>query len=757
MVPDDRNDPLRILMVSMSPVLSHEAPGIQVANMAQAFADLGHRVTVVTPTDDPSVASLTQEELLGFRPDFTVSPLSRRVHRGQSYTHALRIARRVRSERIGFVYSRSLRACLIPAARGVPTVLEVHTLSSFDARQDRWALQRLLRSPGLRGIVAISAGLADDLVDALAVPEERILVAHDAVRLAGPNTAEASGTRSTDQRRTASLDRTLVVGYTGSLFSGRGVDVLLAAVRRAPWLRLHLVGGPAPVATQLRAELAAEGLAERVTVHGVVTPVRARALQREFDVLVAPFATKVLTDSGVDSTRWMSPMKIFEYMASGRPMVTSDLPVLREVLRPGVDALMVRPEDPDALLEALGQLRDDPEFGELLARSALTRVASEFTWERRARQILERFIPPSSRPPVSIVVANLGAGGAERVLLTLAGGLAERGVAVRLLVLDVTGPLESQVHPDVTVVDLGGRRVRSALPPLLRALRAEPPRAIISSQTHVNLLLTLVRPLFPRRSRLIVREPQLRIPDGRWAIRRERLLGRVLGRADVVVASSAVMASQFVHVRGRMGGPAVIPNPVDVDALRGAVAESRRSRNDEERSLRLVALGRLIEEKGYDDLIAALADPRLATCTLTLIGGGPLMPRLAQQVTTLGLGGRVTLLGPVDDRARIANLVAHADLLVHPAHLEGMPNTVLEALALGTPVLSMADLPMLAELAADAVPGSIRLVDRGSLAAAIADTNSSVEPIPRPCLLPDHFRVDAVTTRFLDLIGPEDA
>jgi glycosyltransferase involved in cell wall biosynthesis len=116
-------------------------------------------------------------------------------------------------------------------------------------------------------------------------------------------------------------------------------------------------------------------------------------------VLVAPFARRVETDSGVDTSRWMSPMKVFEYMASGRPIVISDLPVLREVLRPDVDALMVEPEDPDALIAALEQLRDDPDLGARLAASALERVRSEFTWELRARRILARFMPDATGAP----------------------------------------------------------------------------------------------------------------------------------------------------------------------------------------------------------------------------------------------------------------------------------------------------------------------------------------------------------------------
>jgi glycosyltransferase involved in cell wall biosynthesis len=254
-------------------------------------------------------------------------------------------------------------------------------MATFTRRLDRWALRSLLRAPGFLGIVAISSALAEDLVAAFDVPPDAILVAHDAVR-----TSVDGGSSTYPSRSPGDLLR---VGYVGSLFAGRGVDVLLEVARRAPWLQLHLVGGPPDVAAGLADELARGSI--DATVHGQVSPVRARAMQREMDVLVAPFARRVGTDSGVDTSRWMSPMKVFEYMASGRPIIISDLPVLHEVLRPGVDALMVPPEDPGALLAALERLRDDPELGRRLASSALERARGEFTWELRARRILERF------------------------------------------------------------------------------------------------------------------------------------------------------------------------------------------------------------------------------------------------------------------------------------------------------------------------------------------------------------------------------
>ena len=381
--------PLRIVFPTLTPFPSTRASAVQVAHMAQAFAELGHEVTLVVPAPEAggSAPARPFEQHYGFAAAFDVTVLSRGIHRGQSYLHALRIARDASPRRTDLLFSRNLRACLIPALRGVPTVFEAHTLTSLEGPQERWVLRRLARARGFRGIVAISAALADDVAQQLDVPRERIHVAHDGVRPLPPTPG------STLIRPVRSAGVPLRVGYTGSLYRGRGVELLLDVAERCPWIELHLVGGPEQQAEDISGRRRDDGPATNVVVHGPVSPSEARRLQADFDVLVAPFARTVHTDSGVDSSRWMSPMKVFEYMASGRPIVISDLPVLREVLRPDVDALMVAPEDADALIAALRRLADDPELGARLAASALERAHTQFTWDVRARGILARFVP----------------------------------------------------------------------------------------------------------------------------------------------------------------------------------------------------------------------------------------------------------------------------------------------------------------------------------------------------------------------------
>ena len=384
---------MRILMPVLVRMPSARAPALQTANMAQALVEHGHEVIVASPApplpselpDGWSAASTAEADarLLGFTPGFRVVHGARRVRRGQSLTQSARIARLARRLRPDLVLTRDLRAAVLPALRGVPTVVELHTLTSVSGALDRAALRRLRRTPGHRGLVAISDPLAEDLVaEGLATAEE-VLVAPDAVRVDAHAEAVDAGRPATDGARPQ-------VGYTGSLYPGKGAETVVALAERCPWADFHLAGGPAEEAERLRRR--ADGRANLV-VHGLLAQPETLALQRSCDVLVAPFAAVVRSNSGVDIARWTSPLKVFEYLASGRPSVIGDLPGLRGVVHDGQDALVVPPGDVDAFAAALERLTADPVLAARLGRAGRTAAVERWSWSARAERILERFVP----------------------------------------------------------------------------------------------------------------------------------------------------------------------------------------------------------------------------------------------------------------------------------------------------------------------------------------------------------------------------
>jgi glycosyltransferase involved in cell wall biosynthesis len=100
----------------------------------------------------------------------------------------------------------------------------------------------------------------------------------------------------------------------------------------------------------------------------------------DMDVLVLPnTATHI-------SARYTSPLKLFEYMAAGRPIVASDLPALREVLTDGENALLVEPGNAAQLADAIGRLLHDPELAQRLAAAAWRDVQA-YSWDRRAERL----------------------------------------------------------------------------------------------------------------------------------------------------------------------------------------------------------------------------------------------------------------------------------------------------------------------------------------------------------------------------------
>lgn len=353
----------------------------------------------------------------------------------------------------------------------------------------------------------------------------------------------------------------------------------------------------------------------------------------------------------------------------------------------------------------------------------------------------------TSSTEAALVLPSYGAGGAERVVLNLAGGLVARGWAVRLLVLDPRGPLRTAVPDGVRPVLLGARRARWETVRLVRELRSRPADLVFGSQTHINVLLSLLRPSLPDRTRLVLREPNLRPVDERDP-RRERRVGRLLGRADLVLASSEAMRTHLRTTVGERAPIRVLANPVDVPHLRTLAARGTPVGVPGG----LVSVGRLNGQKAQADLIDALASSGRDAPPLTILGDGPLRAELEERVRRTGLTDRVHLTGRIDDPATLAATVAAADLLVHPARFDGMPNAVLEALALGTPVLATTDLAVLAELAEEVGPRALRRVPRDELGPALTTGGPSGGPVPRPSLLPERFHVDAVVVALLDAL-----
>jgi glycosyltransferase involved in cell wall biosynthesis len=370
------------------------ANGVQTMETCHALARRGHHLRLVvrpdsaTPPRDPW-AYYGLPQLPGLTIEQVRVPPAPAARRAAYVAHSL--WRSVGRSRADALLTRDLTIAgllvRIPSSMRPPAVYESH---GFAPAVGEELPAMLSKAPGLSpakrgrlearerlvwvradGYITITAALALELEGRFG-PRPRLAVVPDGARV-----PEAEGVGLRQEADVAGP----VVGYAGHLYPWKGPDVLLAALERLPGVRALIVGGLPGEPDLDRVRALADRIAPgRVTFAGQVEPPRVAALLRQADVLVLP------NTPGRVSAAYTSPLKLFEYMASGRPIVASDLPALREVLRPDENAVLVEAGDAGALAAGIARVLGDARLAARLAARARGDVRN-WTWDRRAERI----------------------------------------------------------------------------------------------------------------------------------------------------------------------------------------------------------------------------------------------------------------------------------------------------------------------------------------------------------------------------------
>jgi glycosyltransferase involved in cell wall biosynthesis len=381
----------QLVLVANARMPSQRAQSLQVAQVAAAFARAGTRTTLMHALrrDTPRVQDVEalwdyyavprgkRPELRGVACLDWIDAVPRKLQyvpaRLQELTFARNAARvllRERSEDL--VLSRELEVARSLVRRGRSGVfLEVHRVPAGKLRRS-WLVEA---AAGAAGLIAISGGVRDDLIE-LGVAGTSICVEHDGYEASRfeelPNRLEARRALGLDQ------ERSLIV-YTGGLLAWKGVDLLVEAARSLPEAQVVIAGGMDADVASLRRVAAG---ADNVRFDGFQAPERVALYLAAADVGVVPNRSQPAI-----SSRYTSPLKIFEAMAVGLPLVVSDLLSMRDVLQEG-EAEFVVADEAAALAAGLRRVLADSELRANYAAKMKARAPGA-TWDARAERLLE--------------------------------------------------------------------------------------------------------------------------------------------------------------------------------------------------------------------------------------------------------------------------------------------------------------------------------------------------------------------------------
>lgn len=378
----------RILYTAFDPVPSPKGASTHITHFLRGLVGAGYHVHLITPGDDTLPAQDEYEGAVVTRVprNANANYLSQAIDFGQAV-----MAHVATAPAYDVVHYRSIWSGLALAQAkmryGYKTLYEVNGLPSVELKyhypglRETGVLSKIheqeLATLALSNAIVCPSAVTRAYLASLGVPRSRITVIHNGV---SPNDFSPTALP-------AANGHLPVILYVGTLADWQGLEVLIAAmphlVAQRP-ARLRIVGrGRERQRKMLAKQIRKLGLEASVSLEPAVPHHQVPELIAAADVCVAPLA---LNDRNV--TQGCCPIKVIECMAAGRPLVAANLPVVRELVREDIDALLFAPDDSEDLARQLLRLLVDRELAQRLAASAAQRARTTFTWHAAQKKLL---------------------------------------------------------------------------------------------------------------------------------------------------------------------------------------------------------------------------------------------------------------------------------------------------------------------------------------------------------------------------------
>ena len=292
---------------------------------------------------------------------------------------------------------------------------------------------------------------------------------------------------------------------------------------------------------------------------------------------------------------------------------------------------------------------------------------------------------------IIFVMHEFSIGGAQRVVLNLVNNLNKENYDVHLCLFKKKGELLTSLSSDVVLHDLNSNRVALGVVKIVKLIFKLKPQIVFSSITHVNLLISLLIPIFKKflgDIKFVTREvniPSIRAKYLKASMALDKVYRYTISNFDYIIAQSNYMKNDIIaYYNVNSDSIKVISNPVNREQIKIKAEKSNSVQLFNNSKINIVAVGVLRKQKGFDLLLRVM--PLLGdNYHLNIIGEGGERKTLEELIKTVGIEDRVTLHGHKNNPYAY---IRQSDFVVLSSRYEGFPNVILEANACGKYVLA---------------------------------------------------------------------
>jgi glycosyltransferase involved in cell wall biosynthesis len=386
---------MRIYYISPSQMPSRSANSIHVIRMCEAFSSLGHNVTLfVNQTIKQSKeikevlenyygVTLRNVKIISF-----YSPLNRAMNLQIAFVSVCYLIFEIlKGSKPDVVVSRNLYASFF-----------LHRLLKdkliYETHEIECGLRKYFQTTILKYPLPIKVFISNTLLKLLSKHHDMNILNSvtlpDAARL---GIKQLSKEQRQEIRSKILSDKSIsynhFAGYFGSLYKGHGIEIIQILAGMNPDVAFLVYGGNEEQIFELRKTNKTDNL----KIMGYIDPYKVQDIMGAMDVLLMPYQQVVLIGRKrfSDIGSYLSPMKMFEYMASCIPIISSRLPILEEVLKDGKNCLLATHDQPSNWTVCLSRLLNDTQLSRKLAENAYSEYLNRYNWQKRAQIMLNRF------------------------------------------------------------------------------------------------------------------------------------------------------------------------------------------------------------------------------------------------------------------------------------------------------------------------------------------------------------------------------